>query len=589
MLRNISIRVRIISIILILVMVSLSLIGVVYSTSGIMKNEGIDSAERVMLDTEQEKIKLGTESMAVALGKALADEPDRGRQHDIISAYIKDYRFEADKSGYYYTYIGTVIFMHPTLPQREGEDLGATADVNGVYYVRQLYENAQKGGGFVFFTFPKPGPNGNMQDTPKMAYVQYIPGTDIWISTGIYIDNIDAYKADMEQRMSGSLHSHMMLILAAIGALFVILIPLCFVTLRSILAPLRETVRAAEELAAGNLDAKLAVEGKDEIAKLQKSFGRMAINLKKSFTDVQEQESEANARAEEAKNVTGKILTVSAQVERTAHEVENAVRNISHNTDQVKSGSDTQNDRLNAILLSMQRLSAGVQRITGSATSAAHDSEQSNSKVGEGMLKAAQSGEAMTRLRGLTGGLTANINRLGAQSDSIGTVIVVITDIAAQINLLAMNASIEAAHAGEAGKGFAVVAGEVRSLAEKTRAAALQVDESIKEMQDLTKLNITGMGQAVTSINEVTALSEQSAAALTEAQAIVREVMLQAQAIAQSVQEQSVSSAEVSALVNEVSGIARDNGKLVSQVDGDIRGLFEKSAELLELVSGMRG
>jgi methyl-accepting chemotaxis protein len=554
-----------------------------------MENEGIVSAEEVMLDGQKEKLKLGTESMAVALGKALAGVSDRGQQHDIISSYIKDYRFEADQSGYYYTYIGTVIFMHPTLPEREGQDLGNTADSDGVYYVRQLYENAQKGGGFVFFTFPKPGHNGNMEDAPKLAYVQYIPGTDIWISTGIYIDNIDIYKADMKQRMSDSLLRLMLAILGVVMVLFAIFIPLCFITLKSILVPLRDTVRVAEELASGNLDVKLHVEGKDEIANLQMSFGRMAVNLKKSFTDVREKGVEANDRAEEAKNVTGKILTVSAQVERTAHEMENAVGNISRNADQVKRGSDTQNDRISAILASMESLSAGVKQITGSAASAANDSEQSNRKVGEGMNMAAQSGKAMKRLHDLTGGLTENINRLGVQSDTIGTIIDVITDIAAQINLLAMNASIEAAHAGEAGKGFAVVAGEVRGLAEKTRAAAHQVDESIKEMQDLTKLNITGMGQAVSSITEVTALSEQTTAALAEAQTIVRAVMLQVQAIAQSVQEQSTSSAKVSSLVDEVSGIARDNGKLVSQVDGEIRGLFQKSAELLELVSGMRG
>jgi methyl-accepting chemotaxis protein len=588
MFRNISIKTRIIGIVLILILLSLALTGMVYTTANGMKAEGIDTATAAMLDDQHAKIRLGTQTMAVALGKALAGISDRAEQHNIISSYIKDYRFEDDQSGYYYTYIGTVIFMHPTLPQREGEDLGNTADVNGVYYVRELYQNAQRGGGFVSFTFPKPGPNGNMQDAPKLAYVEYIPGTDIWISTGIYIDNIDAYKASTEQRMSSVLINRMLVILIVVAVLFVLLIPLCVVTLKSIIAPLKTTVEAAEDLAAGNLDASIVVEGKDEIAQLQESFRRMAMSLKAGFTDVREKEAEANARAEESREATQKVLAIAAQVERAAHEVENTVKSISQSAAQVKGGSDTQNDRINEILASMENLSSGVQRITGSAASAARESQESNLKVGAGMNMVTQSGKAMKHLHELTGGLTENINRLGAQSDTIGTIISVITDIAAQINLLAMNASIEAAHAGEAGRGFAVVAGEVRTLAEKTRAAAQEVDVSIKEMQELARINISGMEQAVTSIKEVTALSEETAGALSSAQTIVRDVMIQVQAIAESVQEQSTSSGEVSSLVNVVSGIARDNGELVSQVDGNLRGLFDQSAELLELVSGLR-
>ncbi|MDR3355872.1 MAG: cache domain-containing protein, partial [Spirochaetaceae bacterium] len=143
MLRNLSIGIRIIVIIGVLALSIVALAVTTYVTANDVKNSGISDAAEVMLDGQKEKIRLGTQTMAAALSKALAGVTDRQEQHDIISAYIKEYRFEEDKSGYYYTYIGTVIFMHPTLPQREGEDLGQTADANGVYYVRELYENAQ--------------------------------------------------------------------------------------------------------------------------------------------------------------------------------------------------------------------------------------------------------------------------------------------------------------------------------------------------------------------------------------------------------------------------------------------------------------
>jgi methyl-accepting chemotaxis protein len=236
----------------------------------------------------------------------------------------------------------------------------------------------------------------------------------------------------------------------------------------------------------------------------------------------------------------------------------------------------------------MERLNAGVQRITGNAETAVAKSEESNHKVEAGVFMAEGSGKAMEELHTITGTLTENINKLGQQSGTIGNIMTVITDIAAQINLLAMNASIEAAHAGEAGKGFAVVAGEVRKLAEKTRSAAQEVETSITEMQKLTKVNISGMDNAVSSIFQVTDFSRKTAASLIEAQAIVKDVMIQVQSIAELVEQQLDSSKAVTSLVTEVSGIASDNSSRVIKVDEELKGLIKKSEELLTLVTELR-
>jgi methyl-accepting chemotaxis protein len=188
----------------------------------------------------------------------------------------------------------------------------------------------------------------------------------------------------------------------------------------------------------------------------------------------------------------------------------------------------------------------------------------------------------------LSGGLSGNINKLEEQSKSIGDIMKVISDIAEQINLLAMNASIEAAHAGETGKGFAVVAGEVRNLAEKTRTAAQQVDTSIKDMQSLTKINIQNVDAAISSITRVSELSEKTVFSLTEAQGTVNDVMHQVQSIARAVEGQSSSSKEVTALVNEVNGLAEENEHLINEVDSELRVLSEQSGELMRLVSALQ-
>ncbi|MDR2480207.1 MAG: methyl-accepting chemotaxis protein [Treponema sp.] len=586
MLRYIAIGTRILLINIVLLLAVAALIGVVYITATGVQETGLDETETVMLEGHKQKIKVGTETMAVALGQALKGVTSRQEQHDIIKSYIQEYRFEEDKSGYYYTYIGTVIFMHPTLPHREGEDLSNTADAGGVYYVRELYENAKKGGGFVSFIFPKPP---SMENAPKIAYVMYIPGTDIWISTGIYVDNVDTTTAAIREREAAGLKQRMLLIIGilAVGILF-ILGPLCIFILRSITRPLKNTVKAAQSLASGKLDISLAVSGNDEITVLEKSFLEMAEKLQNSFSDVRTKESEARSQAEGAQKTAEKILNIAVQVERAAQEVEDTVSSVSRSADEVKAGGDTQTNQIEEILSAMENLSSRVLQITGSANMAAAEAQDSHSKVEAGVSMAKQSGSAMEALHSLTGNLTENINRLGDQSNKIGSIMNVITDIADQINLLAMNASIEAAHAGEAGKGFAVVAGEVRKLAEKTRAAAQEVDSSITDMQKLTRVNVSGMGEAVNSISRVTDLSKKTASSLLEAQTIVRDVMVKVQSIAASVEQQSESSKAVTSLVTDVSGIASHNSDLITTVDSSLKNLMRKSVELKDMVSELR-
>ena len=609
LLRNIPIGVRLAAIILILLLSAAGLMVTMFFTAYRVKDHGIADAETVMMQGQQEKIRLGTQTMATALGKALADikresygseEDWRTAQHGIIYDYIKDYRFEEDKSGYYYTYIDTRIFMHPTLPQFDylgeefrytGQDRDNMPDANGVYYVRELYENAQKGGGFVYFDFPKPPPDaeGNMPLKPKMAYVEFIPGTDIWISTGIYIDNIDTYKAGMETKMDEDLSRQLYLVIGAAAVLLLLVLgPLSIFTMHSIGAPLRATAQAAKQIAEGNLTAALKVEGTDEIAVLQNAFLHMAENLKKSFQTAQDRETEASSRAREASETAAKVTRLASRVETASTEVEKTVSSISGSVSGVKSGSDTQAKKIEGILQSMRELSAGVEQISGSAGEAAVKSEESNRKVEAGMDMAKEAGRAMEGLSTLTGNLKQNVGKLGEQSRTVGSIMSVITDIAAQINLLAMNASIEAAHAGESGKGFAVVAGEVRKLAEKTRSAAGEVELSVNDMQTLAESNIAAMTGAVSAIGQVTALAEKSAQSLTEAETSVRETMLEVRSILEKAEEQSASSRAVTSLVNEVNGIASENDRLVSRADGELKALLEKSRGLMELVSELK-
>ena len=494
--RNISISVRILIIISVLMFSIVGLVVMSFVTANKIKDAGIADVETEMLQAQREKIMVGTQTMAVALGNALAGITDRQEQHDIISSYIKEYRFEDDKSGYYYTYVGTVIFMHPTLPQREGEDLGQTADANGVYYVRELYENAKKGGGFVSFVFPKPPSMGN---APKLAYVEYIPGTDIWISTGIYIDNIDRHHAEVKEKLNASLRSSMLVNIVLVLILTVVaIIPLCVFTLRSILKPLHETVRLSEQLASGDLTAQIAITGRDEITMLQNSFLRMTESLRGLVENIISSFQGMKSNNEEMTHaIDGTAMAVS--------EINVSIRNLQGLDGQVREETGRVNHEIAHIDGELSALGGVIrdQRDQLDVSSSAIEKMTASSSAIEKRILTLRTSldqlleSSLTEHERITKS-TETVRLVEQDSSALLEMNKTIASVAAQTNLLAMNAAIEAAHAGDAGRGFAVVADEIRKLSETTANQAKNSNQTLSSIRG----RINDIGKIAGSIED---------------------------------------------------------------------------------------
>ena len=185
-------------------------------------------------------------------------------------------------------------------------------------------------------------------------------------------------------------------------------------------------------------------------------------------------------------------------------------------------------------------------------------------------------------------GLQDNMKELGQQAESIGGVMNVISDIADQTNLLALNAAIEAARAGEAGRGFAVVADEVRKLAEKTMDATKEVGGNIQAIQHSARTNIDEVTNAVQNIGEATELANASGQALREIVELASSNSSVVASIATAAEEQSATSEEINNALGDVTRIVAETADGMVQASSAVQDLAQTAQQLKSVMERLR-
>ncbi|MFH1915478.1 MAG: methyl-accepting chemotaxis protein [Pseudomonadota bacterium] len=185
-------------------------------------------------------------------------------------------------------------------------------------------------------------------------------------------------------------------------------------------------------------------------------------------------------------------------------------------------------------------------------------------------------------------GLRGQMNELGEHARGIGAIMGVITDIADQTNLLALNAAIEAARAGEAGRGFAVVADEVRKLAEKTMNATHEVGQYIASIQKSADTSIKGTDKANQALEICRELVERSGTSLTAIVEKVEESVAQVQNIATAAEEQAATSEQINRATETVNAIAGETAEAMRESSEALDALNTLSQDLGRAIDRMQ-
>lgn len=598
MLRHITIAKRI----LLYVFCVFGTIFVMAGLSFVMMNDvilsGTSLAKKELLDSQRARIKDVTHSAAsgVAMLAAGLPEPEQLR---IITDFVEKSRFEGDGSGYFYVYKGTVNVAHPVQKNLIGKDLGATEDKDGVRYVSKLNEAVGKGGGFVSFLFPKPGAG----DVFKLGYAEAIPGTPFWIGTGVYIDNVDKAEEGLHSSMNSLLWSTLrkfgliLLAMLLFGGL-----PVSYLLVISIIRPLSRITKQARSVADGNLDEEISPTGKDEVASLEYALRDMINTLKNHILHAEEkskhaEEAARNAEAaldkanfatEEAQSKSRAILAAAEKLESVGDVVSTASASLSSKIEESDKHAAVAAQRLTEAATAMNEMNATVQEVARNASEAQRISAETKQKAEAGEQVVEDSLRCIQSVHQVSLELKTDMGQLNEHARAINHIMSVISDIADQTNLLALNAAIEAARAGEAGRGFAVVADEVRKLAEKTMASTHEVGNAVAAIQESADKSSASVGKAVVQIEEATQLAMNSGHALEEIVAAAEATADQVRAIATASEEQSATSDEINQSIIECNEMSNQIAEAMADATTRVSELATQAQDLTTLVREMK-
>ena len=295
---------------------------------------------------------------------------------------------------------------------------------------------------------------------------------------------------------------------------------------------------------------------------------------------------EATARAETARKEG--LLDAAAQLEGVVNVIASASEELSAQIEQSSHGAEQQAHRIADTATAVEEMNATVIEVAKNAGAGANLSSSTQGKAREGEQVTAKCRQAMNDVQAETMELKSSMDTLSGHAQAINEIMTVISDIADQTNLLALNAAIEAARAGEAGRGFAVVADEVRKLAEKTMASTQDVGKAIQAIQESSKEGVRRMDQAVGKVNLAAELAEKCGAALTEILNLAEQTADQVRSIATASEEQSASSEEIARSVEHVNTIAAETSQAMGEANKAVSELAAQAQNLARIITQLK-
>ena len=315
---------------------------------------------------------------------------------------------------------------------------------------------------------------------------------------------------------------------------------------------------------------------------------RESENAREQSAKAQQAMRKAEVAGQEAQAKTRALLSIANRLEEVGNVLSAASAELSARIEQSDRSAAESAQRLSEAAAAMNEMNATVQEVARNASSASSASGDTRKKAEAGARVVEKAVRSIEDVHHISLELKGDMSRLNEHARSIDRIMGVISDIADQTNLLALNAAIEAARAGEAGRGFAVVADEVRKLAEKTMASTHDVGTAIKAIQESTAKSTDSMDNAVAQIEEATHLANESGRALEEIVATADATADQVNAIAAASEEQSAASEEINRSILQCSDMSGQIAEAMAEAARAVSDLAVQAQGLTELIREMK-
>ena len=423
---------------------------------------------------------------------------------------------------------------------------------NGRALARELRDGVAANGSVTLnYEYRKPGSKRLIR---KMSYAVAIPGWDMFVGTGAYLDDINARLWPLVLGLAAGT-----IALAVAAGLAAWLIG------RSITRPLGQLGARMQALAEGELDSGIPGIGrKDEIGAMAATVQVFRENATR-VRDLERSEVATQQRAVEERR---------AVMQSLADDFERSVNGVVHSVTGSAAGMQATAESMTGLARDASSraltVSEASQKASGNAGTVAAAAEELASSVAEISRQMTQSTEIASRAVEDAERTNATVQVLSNGAEKIGEVVQLIHTIAAQTNLLALNATIEAARAGEAGRGFAVVASEVKALANQTAKATEEISAQVSAMQSTTGEAVAAIGNITRTIGQMSEIALSISSAVEEQGAATRE-------IARNIQSAAAGSDEISQHIGGVSSAAEATGSAATDVLGNARELDEQA------------
>ena len=334
-------------------------------------------------------------------------------------------------------------------------------------------------------------------------------------------------------------------------------VALAWLLTRSIVGPLSHAVRAAENVARGDLTETVAVTGDDEVTRLLVALQSMQASLRGTLQLIRQSAGQLASSATDLNGITDQS---SRSLQKQTAEIEQAATAVNEMT-------------------------SAADEVARNAVSTSESTRVSNETAREGQHRVGETVSAIQALSTNIGETSTLVQKLAEQSRDIGKVLDVIRSIAEQTNLLALNAAIEAARAGESGRGFAVVADEVRALAHRTQQSTLEIDQMVTAMRAGSDHALTSMQASTERATDTLALAEGAGGALSQITDSIDQIHQRNLVIASAAEEQAQVAKEVDRNIVNIRDLSAQSSSGAGQINGASRELAQLAVALNEAVA----